>query len=362
MRTNPENAPVAHPAWRDKPAVSPISESADHPRDTGANGFNGLRVWKPAIQQTWKSAVLCGGLWKSGAVAPALILLLGLGVPAAFGCDIPVFRYALDHWPADPFRLEAPRAVLAAEPLATDLRNLSSGSGLNLEAAVGTNGTRLFFPFHVKGSEKPEWEGKLSPAIYHHLTDSPARQSVIKHILNGDSAVWVLVEAGPAAVNEADAHLLTDRLKFLEAATGLPRLDPNDPDSQLGPGPQLKVQLSLLRVKRSDTNEVELISQLAGPAGLSAYPADQPFVAVVFGRGRVLGAWPQERLNDDFIEEVTHFLLGSCSCEVKAQNPGWDLLLSVDWDDALQKAGAASAPAGSLKAQTLVIQPREEFP
>ena len=70
----------------------------------------------------------------------------------------------------------------------------------------------------------------------------------------------------------------------------------------------------------------------------------------------------QERLNDDFIEEVTHFLLGSCSCEVKAQNPGWDLLLSVDWDDALQKAGAASAPAGSLKAQTLVIQPREEFP
>jgi len=67
-------------------------------------------------------------------------------------------------------------------------------------------------------------------------------------------------------------------------------------------------------------------------------------------------------LNEGFIEDVTHFLLGSCSCEVKAQNPGWDLLLNVDWDEALKKAGGTSLPAGSLKPETVVIQPREEFP
>jgi len=48
-----------------KPAVSPISQSADHPKIKGAIGFNGPRVWKPAIPQTWKSAVLRVGRWKS---------------------------------------------------------------------------------------------------------------------------------------------------------------------------------------------------------------------------------------------------------------------------------------------------------
>jgi hypothetical protein len=34
-----------------KPAVSPTSKSA------GSRDSNGLQVWKPAIQQTWKSAL-----------------------------------------------------------------------------------------------------------------------------------------------------------------------------------------------------------------------------------------------------------------------------------------------------------------
>jgi hypothetical protein len=45
-----------------KPAVSPISKSAGRARS------NDLRVWKPAIQQTWKSALRQkrpGGLFHS---------------------------------------------------------------------------------------------------------------------------------------------------------------------------------------------------------------------------------------------------------------------------------------------------------
>ena len=38
-----------------KPAVSPIFKSADRP------ATQGTQVWKPAIQQTWKSAPLNQG-------------------------------------------------------------------------------------------------------------------------------------------------------------------------------------------------------------------------------------------------------------------------------------------------------------
>ncbi|MEI7728683.1 MAG: hypothetical protein WCO56_03895 [Verrucomicrobiota bacterium] len=276
-----------------------------------------------------------------------LALALALGGPAIFGCDIPVFRYALDRWPADAFRLEAPTTVLQTEPLATEIRNLSGGAGLNLEASISTNSTRMFFPSHVRGAAAPVWEGKLSLAAYRTLTDSPARQDLIKRILAGDSAIWVLVESGHRDQDEAAARLLAGRLRFLEAATGLPPLDPNDPESRLGPGPELKVQFSLLRVKRTDANEFLFLSLLAGPTGLKSFPAEQPFVAVVFGRGRVFGAWPHARLTEDLIEEATRFLLGSCSCEVKAQNPGWDLLLRVDWDNELKKIGAIRRPASN---------------
>jgi hypothetical protein len=47
-----------------KPAVSPISKSAWRVDSEHVELAGGLRVWKPAIQQTWKSALqalrLCG--------------------------------------------------------------------------------------------------------------------------------------------------------------------------------------------------------------------------------------------------------------------------------------------------------------
>jgi len=305
-------------------------------------------------------APLRGGHYKTGTVAAAIFL--SLVAPAAYACDVPVFRYALDRWPADVFRLEAPAAVLSGEPLAKEFRNLSSNGDLNLEASVSTNGTKLFFPAHVKNADAPEWQGQLTPEVYRALTDSPVRREVIKRILNGDSAVWILVESGKPELDEPAAKLLQNRLKFLESATGLPHLDPTDPDSQLGPGPELKVQFSLLRVKRTDPQEQGFLSLLAGPSGLAKFPANEPFFAAVFGRGRVLGAWGQDRLNEEFILDTARFLLGSCSCEVKSLNPGWDLLLRVDWEEELRKAGAArNGGKGdpSLQPQTVIIRPDE---
>ena len=49
------------------------------------------------------------------------------------------------------------------------------------------------------------------------------------------------------------------------------------------------------------------------------------------------------------------FLIGRCSCRVKDQNPGWDVLMNVDWAKALEKAGAerkATASATAVKAET----------
>jgi len=75
----------------------------------------------------------------------AILLVSHLG---AVACQVPVFRYALDRWPADLFRLEAFEEALSAGPVASLLRD--SDGALNLEAVPREKakpaGIGAFFP------------------------------------------------------------------------------------------------------------------------------------------------------------------------------------------------------------------------
>jgi hypothetical protein len=305
-----------------------------------------------------------------------VLLLLAALASCTFGCSVPVFRYALDRWVPDAFRLKAPPAAFQNEPLATEFRNLGQVSPLNLEAlripdAPPDGAARLSFPSHDETESVVAWSGALTPATFKTLIESSGRTELGRRIIAGDSAVWVLVESGERETDDAAAEILAKQLSVLESAAELPVIDPNDPTSRIGPGPALKAKFSILKIRRDDPAEAAFIAMLAGPDGLDAIPKDGPFAALVFGRGRVLGSWPGEKLNAELIEEVTLFLTGACSCEVKNLNPGWDLLTNVDWDSELEKAEevrvaainaspeAASAPpekpAASVKPETVTI-------
>ncbi|SVE11941.1 uncharacterized protein METZ01_LOCUS464795 [marine metagenome] len=64
---------------------------------------------------------------------------------------------------------------------------------------------------------------------------------------------------------------------------------------------------------------------------------DEPIAFPVFGRGRALPALVGKGINNDMIDEASTFLSGPCSCQVKRQNPGFDLMTSVNWDQLLQE-------------------------
>ena len=53
----------------------------------------------------------------------------------------------------------------------------------------------------------------------------------------------------------------------------------------------------------------------------------------VIGRGRVLYALVGKGNFEDTIAMASRFVVGPCSCQVKDQNPGFDLLMNVDWDE-----------------------------
>jgi hypothetical protein len=279
------------------------------------------------------------GVWQRGFRAAGIVggLLLWASV-AAHACSIPVFRYALDRWPADRFQLSVSPDDAKDEGVAKFLRNFTDSTPLNLgiSRAKESGPSRLAFPHAEPGAELP-WTGSLDAATLDRITDSPARAEIVRRTLAGESAVWVFVESGRKADDDRIAATLEKRLRYLEQASQLPPIDPNDPTSKLGPGPALGVKFSIVRVRHDDPAEQVFLKMLAGPAAGDALFKDA-WVSAVFGRGRALGAWPAGDFGDEQIDEVCSFLLGACSCEVKRLNPGWDLLVKADWDEQLQLA------------------------
>ena len=294
--------------------------------------------------------------------ALTLIFVAWCATALSHACSIPVFRYALDRWHADPFALEISAGDAKDEAVARFLRNFTDSSPLNLAPSrLAEDGkSRLIFP-HAKDDAAPAWSGRLDGATLARLTDSPTRREIVKRILAGESGVWVLVESGLKSADDRAAAALEKRLRYLEQVAQIPPIDPNDPTSQLGPGPALRVKFSLLRIKAGDEAEKPFTAMLAGP-NCYMENANGPWLSLVFGRGRTLGAWSAEGFGDEQIDEACLFLLGACSCEVKRMNPGWDLLLNVDWKESLEALGFPPPPPAALQKVAAAPEPEKPKP
>lgn len=283
---------------------------------------------------------------------------MGLGALPTHACSIPVFRYALERWPADVYELvilhrgalgEADGAIAGALRAAAEapegLANVAAGlaevdSGAEAVAALWKSQKNAQPPWLVLRYPEtpleipPAWAGPLNAPEVRYLIDSPARRQIAARLLGGESVVWVLVESGEKAKDEAAAALLAEELPKLQKMLKLPEVDPDDPDVQ---GPVLRSSLpvklvfSSLRISRADVREKIFVSMLLSTLS-EPLPASEPAIVPVFGRGRALPPLTERNLSAGVIEEAARFLVGECSCQVKALNPGVDLLLTADWD------------------------------
>lgn len=276
---------------------------------------------------------------------------------SALACSVPVFRYALEHWPADPFHvLVFHRGPLSGEQQAA-LREAEKKEGARANVLVRTvdldgeapeDLRRLFesqkdarAPWMVarfpssSGIREPVVSQALTPESLAALLDSPARAETARRLASGESAVWLLLESGDKAADDAAEKLLQERLEYLASVMTLPKLDESDIANGLVSVAEedLRLDFSLLRVSRADAAETALVRMLLlSEEGLDGL--DEPMVFPVFGRGRALYALAGAGIRQEMIESAAAFLVGKCSCQVKEQNPGVDLLMTADWDAA----------------------------
>ena len=290
----------------------------------------------------------------------------------ALACNVPVFRYALERWPADPYELVVlHEGKLSAEEIAAvdtlrqaDLRS-DTPANFNVRTIEisdakdsllqdiwkkreSDNEPLLVTLYPRNAQEVPDRVVSVHPLsskILQRSVDSPMRQQLAKRLLSGDSAVWVFVPCGDKAQDEAALERLTVEVKKNQQSLELPPQDELEEDDLFQPENPIELRLgfSIITVDRKDPKEAFFLEMLMGSEP-DLESLKEPMAFPVIGRGRVLYALVGKGIFRDTVAMASRFVVGPCSCQVKDQNPGFDLLLAVDWDEKLGGA-AISEPA-----------------
>jgi len=288
-------------------------------------------------------------------------LLLGAAPLAA--CNVPVFRYALDRWRPQSYEIvvfhkgplsakeKAALRALDEAPANLDVKVLDLDGELN-ESARGLFAEQespvlpwmVVRASEVDRKEVTFWAGQLREDAVNGLLDSPLRREVIKRILAGETAVWILLESGDRTKDDAAADRLQGELKRLTPLLKLPKLT-DSPDDRLSvQGPPLRIAFSVLRLKRDAPAERMLVSMLLASEEDLPERKD-PMAFAVFGRGHFLAALVGAGVNAERVRKCCSDLLAPCTCDVQGDLARFSLLMQVDWKEALTEQPLPPAPS-----------------
>lgn len=295
-----------------------------------------------------------------------LVALVTLVASVAYACNIPVFRYALENWQPDPYRVAVVhRGTLSADEqnVFRELQQANSNPArpanitvfeLDLDAEPSDDSRRempaefeelvrtefaedkldqpkiaLYFP---KAMGPSIWQSELSKANADRLVDSPIRRTVTERIADGQSAVWILIKSGDAEKDAIAEQTLVEKLKLANEEVLLPdqSLIESEEEFRADNPIELRVEFSLLTVSRDDPAEEPFVAMLLNSEeDLTEF--EEPIAVPIFGRGRTYFALVGKGINEDTILENCGFVCGACSCQVKQANPGIDTLMAYDW-------------------------------
>lgn len=311
------------------------------------------------------------------------LLLMCCFSRSAMACNVPVFRYALERWTPDSCEV----IVFHQGPLTgqqqQELTHLQQSSWSSFSdaspQAIDTDSSSVNATFRlVDVSTSPDdsasllcdqlkqqnvplpwvvirqqaagrpinaWQGTLHEAAQIPLLTSPLRVELSDRLLSGDAVVWLVVRSTDSDRNKEVTGLLRKKLAELGQNVPLPE-GIGLPGSELFSDIPLLMRFTVMEVAPDDAQEGFLLNLFQGfePEALKN---GTPLVIPIFGRGRALEVIPADRLNERLVEDLTLFLCGACSCQVKERNPGFDLLMTAAWDEQLFGEGPRPDPAAA---------------
>ena len=301
-------------------------------------------------------------------IRTSIATMIALSATIAIACNVPVFRYALERWRPDHCQVIVFHDGMLSdvqEQLVQSLEKetIDKGGSANAEivrSQIGKDADKkrndlwstlrdqpqAALPYVVirtslgSGEMVNHWRGPLEDAPKANLFHSPVRRELSRRLLAGDSVVWLMLKSSDAKKDQAIRSLLTVELERLGKKLQLPD-GIGLPGSELYAEVPLLLKFTILEMDPKDSKEQLLIKLMTG---FESDTQNEPLLAPVFGRGRALEVIPAKQMNEGLIEDLTMFLCGACSCQVKERNPGFDLLLSTNWNQELYGEDGETPP------------------
>ncbi|PCJ59199.1 MAG: hypothetical protein COA79_10890 [Planctomycetota bacterium] len=277
-----------------------------------------------------------------------------------FACKTPVYKYALKKWGRDVYDIvkiydskkSNGRLNPKMEKAVLDMVKISS-NGTSLTNVrlwpVDINGdikkrfgdevykyykNQLEYqkpPFYIifNPKRKPIYCGEFSEKDIPNLMLSPAREKLI-NALATQKVVFMLIASSNAEKNEAAKKILDESIKEgikEELIVRKRRVkDLNDEEKKFKP-----LEIIYVTIDPNDDKEEWFKRQLIGISD-EIKDDDEPKVFGVVGKGYVFEkCLTKETLtNKDIIDHII-FLTGPCSCTVKKDNKGMDIITGWDW-------------------------------
>lgn len=324
-----------------------------------------------------------------------LVAICWSGIPAmARACSTPVYRYAMYNWAPGSYEVYY---FYRGEPLKDDAevlgalshpRDADQGEAANIILAkvnLDRKGHLDRLPPWVQKAWEPRaktvkpvylmmtpwgaelFSGQLDTATLKAMLDSPLRRRIGKLLHEGHAALFLVVSP-PGAEKTKQAEKMIDEIIALMAAAkpkdaqpkaslsgddlkGARKATSSDKDEHRPADtgqddtdavPPLKI--ARLTVSPNDPAEKWLIRMLMLSEKDLEEESHQPFVFAVFGRGRALPPLIGEGITADNLGECMAYVSGPCSCQIKDQNIGGDLLMTWNWDATAEKLAAEEPP------------------
>ncbi len=282
-----------------------------------------------------------------------LIMILLTAVPCTRmvpGCNIPVFRYALERWEPSPYILEVYRdsGFTKQEQLLVDrLKNSSTSGGglLNIEVTVNEPGEGsfdpeilpqlpglvLYFPDDPTHNT-PIWAGKINEESINKLIDSPARREIREKMQQGKTALFLVLSSSSGESGQEKVEFMQAVLKKAEEEIYVtaPGTDIHGNPIKNPDFSHTDLTFSSVFVDRMNPEE-EILARILLGTEQDLWNYDVPIAFPLFGRGRILYALVGDGINKDMVYRACSAVTGWCSCIVKDDNPGTDLLIAADW-------------------------------
>jgi hypothetical protein len=311
------------------------------------------------------------------------ILVMVMLATSALACKVPVFRYALERWSADKYevlivhsgpldsssqalldKLKSPKLIATTN---FEVRLVSADDvrekRLNDLWKTRTEDSKpLMVVLYPKtATEVPDRilsAHSLTEANVEQLLHSPIRKQIAQRLSGGQSAVWIFVPSGNAAKDAAALKVLDERIAVNRERLTVPTAEELEIEPTVFAKNKLplRIEFSVLTLDRNDPRESFLMSSLMKSE--SDLDTTQPMAFPVFGRGRVLYALVGDGIMRETADTACQFMAGPCSCQVKNQNPGFDLLIDSDWDSVVAGSIISEAiPDETAEPKLLAIPP-----